>query len=252
MKSFFIIAILLLGNTLFAQVGINNDGSTPNNSAILDVSSTSKGLLPPRMTQEQRNTISNPVAGLIVWCSNCGPTGELEVYNGSAWTNLTGGAATLFTPVIGNFYQGGFIFYIDGSGQHGLIAAPTNQSENNFQWYNGSFITTGATGMEIGSGYTNTEMIVNSQGSGSYAAQLCKALVLNGYDDWYLPSRYELAELIIHQNIFPNFIVGWYWSSSELVPPDSNYAWVLYSQWGGGASVEPKSVWAAVRAVRAF
>ena len=37
--------------------------------------------------------IASPPAGLIVWCSNCGANGELQVYNGAAWTNLTGGFA---------------------------------------------------------------------------------------------------------------------------------------------------------------
>jgi hypothetical protein len=91
--------MLFFASSMFAQsVGINNDGSSPDNKAMLDVSSTTKGFLPPRMTNEQKLAISSPPAGLMVWCSNCGTTGELQVYNGSAWTNLTGGSAAYAVP----------------------------------------------------------------------------------------------------------------------------------------------------------
>ena len=53
----------------FSQQGvaINTDGSTPDANAILDLKSTTKGLLLPRMTTAQRNAIANPAAGLIVY-----------------------------------------------------------------------------------------------------------------------------------------------------------------------------------------
>lgn len=91
---------LLLCIFSFAIVSAQNTGigvgtSNPNASAVLDVTSTNKGLLPPRMTYAQRNAISNPAAGLIIWCSDCLPKGELQVYNGTEWTNLTGGAAAV-------------------------------------------------------------------------------------------------------------------------------------------------------------
>jgi uncharacterized protein (TIGR02145 family) len=80
------------------SVGINATGDAPNGSAMLDVSSTSKGLLPPRMTYAQKIAITSPAAGLMIWCTNCGTYGELQVYNGAAWTNLTGGAASGSVP----------------------------------------------------------------------------------------------------------------------------------------------------------
>ena len=86
------LAIVFSGG-LFSQVGIGT--ITPNASAELDLTSTTKGFLPPRMTQAQRNAIAIPVAaGLIVWCSNCGTSGETQVYNGTTWTNLIGGTAS--------------------------------------------------------------------------------------------------------------------------------------------------------------
>ena len=37
------------------------------------------------MTQEERDLITAPVAGLVVWCTDCATEGELQVYNGAAW-----------------------------------------------------------------------------------------------------------------------------------------------------------------------
>jgi len=46
------------------------------------------------MTAAQRNAISGPSAGLMIWCTDCGTNGELQVYNGTSWTNFTGGTRT--------------------------------------------------------------------------------------------------------------------------------------------------------------
>lgn len=214
--TFAIVLLQLFSSILFAQVGINSDGSTPNNSAMLDVSSTSKGLLPPRMTQEQRNAITNPSAGLIVWCSNCGPAGELEVYTGSAWTNATGGAAALFLPAIGDYYQGGRIFYIDGTGQQGLIAATSDQGGQVPWGCFGTSIT--GTSTEIGTGFTNTMAIVIGCSEVAIPARICNDLVLNGYGDWFLPSRDELNQLCLQKNAIGGFTNWYYWSSTENTP----------------------------------
>ncbi len=82
------IAILLYFSTA-AQVGIGT--SSPVTSAKLEVTSTNSGFLPPRMSAVQRNTIPSPVAGLIIWCSDCGIRGELQVFDGVNWTNIHGG-----------------------------------------------------------------------------------------------------------------------------------------------------------------
>jgi len=97
-------------------------------------------------------------------------------------------------PRVGQPYQGGIVAYIDETGKHGLIAAPEDQSPG-IQWYNGSYIETGATAIAIGTGKSNTEKIIEEQSAGTYAAKLCDDLVLNGYSDWFLPSKDELNEL---------------------------------------------------------
>lgn len=73
---------------LFSQgVAINNDGSAPNSSAILDIKSTSLGVLFPRMTKAQRDAISSPVAGLVIFNTD---NKLLEIYDGTVWTSITG------------------------------------------------------------------------------------------------------------------------------------------------------------------
>ena len=75
----------------------NNGGSvgigtaSPNASAALDVNSTSKGLLLPTMTQTQRNGISNPATGLLIFQTDNTP--GFYYFNGSTWAALGGAAA---------------------------------------------------------------------------------------------------------------------------------------------------------------
>jgi len=65
----FLSMYLLVGGSLIAQVSINSDNSAPDNSAMLDVKSTSKGFLLPRVTVSQMGAITNPANGLIVFCT---------------------------------------------------------------------------------------------------------------------------------------------------------------------------------------
>ncbi|MBP7679849.1 MAG: tail fiber domain-containing protein [Saprospiraceae bacterium] len=75
--------------SLVAQnVGINTDGSTPDNSAMVDIKSTDKGLLIPRMTSDQRIAIPSPATGLQVYDTN---TNTFWYFNGAAWTQQTSG-----------------------------------------------------------------------------------------------------------------------------------------------------------------
>ncbi|MDD2722984.1 MAG: DUF1566 domain-containing protein [Methylovulum sp.] len=159
------------------------------------------------------------------------------------------------TIMIGKTYQGGLIFYVDASGEHGLVAAPKDQSTG-IQWYNGSYFDTGATATAVGTGAANTSKIIKAQGAGSYAAKLAANLVLGGYDDWFLPSKDELN--LMYKNIGPGaaapltnvggFASDTYWSSSEF---GSSTAW--NQNFGSGVQHSYlKSSAFYVRAVRAF
>jgi hypothetical protein len=76
------------------QVSINNDGSLPNSSAMLEVKSTTRGMLAPRMTTAQRDLIASPPAGLTIFNTDCG---DLQYYNGAAWAP-TGNSGLLAQP----------------------------------------------------------------------------------------------------------------------------------------------------------
>ncbi|MFZ4522403.1 MAG: hypothetical protein ACOYNC_11900 [Bacteroidales bacterium] len=88
MKNIFLLifAILFFSITIDAQVSINTDNSPAENSAMLDVKSTSGGFLPPRMTTAQRNAIASPVEGLVIYNTE---DKALNVYNGIAWKSMT-------------------------------------------------------------------------------------------------------------------------------------------------------------------
>lgn len=132
---------------------------------------------------------------------------------------------------VGQLKQGGIVAYLLEQGdpgyepdvQHGLIAAPYDQSTG-IEWYNGSFLETGAEGIAIGTGNANTESIIAAQGPGSYAAQVCAELEVNGYSDWYLPSKNELNRLSLNRYAIGGFDeVECYWSSTQL---DDRHSWM--------------------------
>lgn len=80
-------AVLIMSSAQgFSQAGINTDGSSPSNSAMLDVKSIDKGFLPPRMTTAQRNAIATPSEGLVIYNTS---EKALNVFNGTAWSSLT-------------------------------------------------------------------------------------------------------------------------------------------------------------------
>ena len=88
-KSFILFIVLFTSVFSVAQEGINT--STPNSSAMLDITSTTRGLLPARMTESDRNNIITPANGLLIYCTDCNPKGLCMYSDG--WINLS-----LITP----------------------------------------------------------------------------------------------------------------------------------------------------------
>jgi hypothetical protein len=120
---------------------------------------------------------------------------------------------------------GGIIFYDKGRVSDGwryLEAAPKDQSTN-IVWWNGSYKDI-RTDTAVGTGKANTDAIIAAQGSGNYAASICKNLTLGGYSDWFLPSKDELG--LMYTNLkkagLGGFSGSWLWSSSQY---NNFYAW---------------------------
>ncbi len=104
MKHFFtLLAAVLLTATTYAQVGIGT--TDPNGSAALDITSTTKGLLIPRMTNAQRQAISNPAAGLQVFVTDL-DGGRFMFYDGTEWGTISFTEKRPDAPIIGTAVAG--------------------------------------------------------------------------------------------------------------------------------------------------
>lgn len=151
---------------------------------------------------------------------------------------------------VGQEHNGGIVFYVDSSGKHGLIAAPTDQGQA--AWGCQTVKISGAEGIAIGTGAQNTIDIVNGCTSIQTAARLCSDLVLNGYDDWFLPSKDELYQLFLKKDIVGNFandVVAPYWTSTEYEVHDGAWRQVFaYSE----QTIYDKYNIYNVRAIRSF
>lgn len=132
---------------------------------------------------------------------------------------------------VGENYGGGIVFYVDGSGHHGLVVAKTDmpgsssgRHEGELTWYD--------------------------------ANVFCNNLVSNGYSDWFLPNEWQLNQLFLNRRAvggFSDIVSTGYWSSSE---GSEGFAWILqFGNFGNGQYQEyqdNKRQEYRVRAVRFF
>ena len=218
MKHFFtLLAVVLLTATTYAQVGVGT--TTPDASSALDITSTTKGLLIPRMTETQRDAISSPATGLMIYQTD-GTVG-FYYYNGSSWAEV---AATSKTYAVNTFYAelGGYVIEVNSDGTHGLVVAMQDQGTSNW--------------------YVADDALSNASNHDTNGAK---------FSDWRLPTKRELNLMygVFISGNAANFDTDYYWSSTEY---DGDYAWSQSFTSGVQYSLIKLSYTFNVRAVRAF
>jgi TonB-dependent SusC/RagA subfamily outer membrane receptor len=149
--------------------------------------------------------------------------------------------------VIGDYLKGGYVFYIDETGEHGLLCAPSDQSTTAV-W--GDCMPEGAASRAVGTGNQNTTDIITGCSTPETAARLCHDLEMNGYSDWFLPSVNELY--LMYTNLYEkglgDFQRTYYWSSTQ----DKFGAWVVSFYYGSKSNHSRSEADIRTRAVRAF
>jgi hypothetical protein len=248
MKTIIYIGIILLminSAASVAQVAINEDGSPPDPSAMLDVQATDKGVLLPRLDFLDRPDPAAP--GLMIFVTANGPQGDnlIYLYNGADWVMLNS-----TNTLVGSMTEGGVVFWYDQIQGFGLVSALFDQGSAEWGCF-GTLIGPDAWNTEIGMGEVNTGAIVNGCTQLNIAAKLCDDLELNGYSDWFLPSRDELYEMYAQKTLIGGFTNNIYWSSTEsefaVLPEEA--AWVV-SMSNGTQAWTAKSVSLPVRCIR--
>ncbi len=136
---------VLSGNDVYntsGEVGIGT--SSPSASALLDVTSTNKGILIPRMTASQKNAISSPTTGLLIFQTDA-PVG-FYYYNGSSWISISNpGTTTRYLPHSSNFTH-----------------LSAGQSLTSLASGSGSYVAIGSSDLviDVPSGYSNNKVVI--------------------------------------------------------------------------------------------
>jgi hypothetical protein len=188
-----------------------------------------------------------------------GTVGQVLTMNAGAtapeWVTPTNTEATL---AIGDTHEGGIIFYLDGSGQHGLVAKVADEP-GIYKWSSTDF-STWAFAAGIYGGAQNTKKIISLATLNSSTSPVATQALLpyGGFNDWYLPSKDELDMMFVNLHLqgLGNFANTYYWSSTEddTINAWSDIAWRQYFVNGNqDVTIKYDSYSAySVRAVRAF
>lgn len=160
---------------------------------------------------------------------------------------------------IGDFHEGGVIFYLDEDKEHGMVCAVSEQSYGTTWKCDTPVIVSGADETAIGTGAQNTTAILSvCDSSPTIAGAICNSLELNGYTDWFLPSKDELNAIYENKDLVDATAIDNggallqsvnYWSSSLM---STNSVWVQTFAQGGSQYGNSEDASNHVRAVRFF
>ncbi|MEI7727779.1 MAG: hypothetical protein WCK09_21920 [Bacteroidota bacterium] len=216
---------LTMGISVFAQVGINANNSSPDASAGLDVNFNNKGFLPPRLTFEQRNAIPNPVEGLIVFCTNCNSdgTGLLSMYQGGKWRNITFGCTTPVVPATGTHISEVIQITWNWNTVPIALGYKWNTANNYGTAINmGTATTKKETGLTCQSNYTRYVWAYNDCGQSS-ALSMTQATLQQPMANSPLPGTHVASDINIIWNWNPVAgATGYKWSSIDNFPTATN------------------------------
>ena len=122
------------------------------------------------------------------------------------------------TPQIGDSYGGGVVLYVDGTGQHGLIAA---KADLMFDVASNRVVDTNShdnlTQKLYDNSVTDKEKFrkKTSYFVTWYFANVAANTFVGGYSDWFLPNKEQLHQIYLHRTALPGIEDTYYWSSSE-------------------------------------
>lgn len=220
---------------------------------------------PAGSTGPQGDTGAIGPAGVGV--ANGGVTGQflVKLTDKDFDTQWVNGPATY---ILGQITMGGIVFWVDSTGQHGLIATlKDNNNGDPLVW--GILQQTLASGDGIGAGKINTTLAIGNQANANdfestsvlicvnYAVQEdgdqeCSDKAPSCYADWYLPSRFEIHQLFLSRELFENLSDGSYWSSTEGKDKPSITAYQQNFDKEGKQLVSEKNSLNKVRCIRSF
>lgn len=221
MNKIIFICLMLFTALSNAQVGINTD--SPDASSALEIESTTAGILIPRLTETQRDAISSPATGLMIYQTD--QTTGFYYYNGS-WTRIgsSGDSSTTNSYSVNTYYAelGGFVIETNSDGTHGIVVAMQDQGDSN--WYKAN------------------NLVNNYSKHDTDGAQ---------FRDWRFPTKRELNLMYQAYRLSGNPIglnANPYWSSTQ---NDNSNAWRQDIHSGGQYSSSKNGSY-KIRAVRSF
>lgn len=168
---------------------------------------------------------------------------------------LTGGEPTIYA--VGDYAQGGVVFYVDATGRHGKVLYM--HSMGFLRWSNVETEWNFEAAWSQTNGAGNTSAIIQHPGHIFSAASVCSEMAYAGYDDWYLPGINELATLYNSRTVVDQKLTAIggeilstlsFWSSTEYnMDGEKAWAWKFSD---GTSALGSKSGFANVRAIRSF